>query len=76
MILKVMAPEGHVVMQTEHVPCFPNADDLRHMAKAGFRFLLDEKPATVKKLLPICEKAEPGSAIQKNSRFSKTNMIK
>lgn len=50
MILKVVTPDGQVGMWTEHVSCWPNEDELRHMAKAGFRFVLDGKTVSPKKL--------------------------
>lgn len=53
MILEVVTPDGQVGMWTEHVSCWPEGEELRYMAKVGFRFRLDEKTVLPKKLEQI-----------------------
>lgn len=50
MKFEVINDKNKVVMHTKYTSCMPNKDALNLMAKAGYKFKLDNKAITVKKL--------------------------
>ena len=42
--------DGKSVMSTEHISCFPTKEQLSSMVKAGYKFKIDGKPVTKKKI--------------------------
>ena len=50
MKFEVINDKNKVVMHTEYTSCLPNKETLSLMAKAGYKFKLDNKAITIKKL--------------------------
>lgn len=50
MKFEVINDKNVAVMSTEYVSCMPEKDELTSMSKAGYKFKLDGKSITVKKL--------------------------
>ena len=53
MKFEIINDKSKVVMNTTFASCIPDKNTLNEMAKAGYKFKLDGKVATAKK---ICEK--------------------
>jgi len=51
MKFEVINDKGATVMRTETKSCIPDKDELTTMSKAGYKFRIDEKNITVKKLV-------------------------
>jgi len=51
MLFEVIDPSGKGVMCTNYVSCIPNANQLSSMTSAGYKFKIDGKNITKKKLL-------------------------
>ena len=47
---EIINEKGVAVMTTEHTSCIPDNDQLCHMSKAGFKFRIDGKNASVKRI--------------------------
>lgn len=47
---EIINEKGVAVMTTEHMSCIPDNDQLCHMSKAGFKFRIDGKNASVKRI--------------------------
>lgn len=50
MHFEVINDKGKIVMQTQFVSCIPNKECMSAMSKAGYRFKVDGKITTTKKL--------------------------
>lgn len=50
MKFEVVNDKGVTVMQTEMKSCVPNDDELFTMSKAGYKFKLDGKSVSIKKI--------------------------
>ena len=50
MEFKVLNENGICVMSTTHVSCIPDEEQLKDMAKFGYKFKLDGKAISVKKI--------------------------
>lgn len=50
--------DGQGKMFTEHICCIPPKDHLTSMQKAGYKFKLDGKPASVSQILKIVEESK------------------
>lgn len=50
MKFEVINDKNKVVMHTEHTSCIPDKDILNSMSKAGYKFKLNGKAITTKKL--------------------------
>ena len=50
MKFEVVNDKNKAVMSTESLSCIPNKDALNSMSKAGYKFKLDGKAMTIKKL--------------------------
>lgn len=50
MEFKVINENGICVMSTTHESCIPDEDQLKDMAKYGYKFKLDNKAISAKKL--------------------------
>lgn len=53
MRFEVVNDKGTVIMQTETKSCIPDEDELSIMSKAGYKFKLEGKTVTMKKLKEI-----------------------
>ena len=50
MEFNVINDNGVCVMSTTHESCIPNEDQLKEMAKYGYKFKIDGKAISVKKI--------------------------
>ena len=50
MLLQVINDKGVPVMRTEHKSCIPDDSQLSSMAKVGYKFKIDGKIASIKKV--------------------------
>lgn len=56
MKFKVINPNGRTVMSTEYICCIPDEYELKSMSKAGYKFQIDGKNATLKKIKELVQK--------------------
>ena len=61
MKFEVINSNSTTVMQTETWACIPDEDTLKSMAKAGYKFKLDGKAITTKKLNEKLEETNNGN---------------
>ena len=47
---EIINGKGAVIMTTEHISCIPDSDKLHYMSKAGYKFRIDGKNASVKRI--------------------------
>lgn len=55
MKFKVVNREGRAVMSTEYIECIPDEEQLKSMAKVGYKFKIDEKTVSVKKIKELIQ---------------------
>lgn len=53
MKFEVLNDKGITVMQTETKSCIPSEDELAAMSKAGYKFRIDGKNITIRKLIGV-----------------------
>ena len=53
MKFEVINDKGVSVMNTEHKSCIPDDSQLSSMIKAGYKFMIDGKAASVKKVKEV-----------------------
>lgn len=50
MKFEIVNDKNKTVMQTTHISCIPDKNTLNSMSKAGYKFKLDGKAITIKRL--------------------------
>ena len=58
MRFEVINDKNKIVMQTSHMSCIPDKNTLNSMQKAGYKFKLNGKTITIKKLSDKIEEVD------------------
>ncbi len=53
MKFEVVNDRGVTVMNTSSISCIPNIDELTSMSKAGYKFKIDNKSVSIKKIKEV-----------------------
>lgn len=56
MLFQVINDKGILVMRTEYKSCIPDDDQLSSMAKGGYKFKIDSKAVSIKKVKEVRDK--------------------
>ena len=53
MLFQIVNDKGVPVMRTEHASCIPDDSQLASMSKVGYKFKIDGKAASIKKIKEV-----------------------